>query len=507
MSSTTSSPLEIARAHLKPVVADFEPFFGLNLKRNPIPDLEAKLIAADKIMANYIAALTQQEEHPPALKFWQFLHDVMRLLAEDAQDERWNYWLPLFPLGRTYFASHKLPQKGENVLLLPKLVNRPSSPAPSQTSSRRIALYQVTPPPPEERPGHTRHSSEKARALSPDTSLVLASKKRALVISSDPSSEEEPSIPKKAKSTRPSKSGKPTTVGGSPGVLTWSARLKTPTVKKVHCFHCVLIPQSSPGFPLIKEAPIKTEPHNKAKRGRPAKKTATLPSPEVLETPAAPTTWLQACNHCRENGVFTTCTPRQIGQACVYCHTGHLGGCDFLITPAKREAARSAALPLALGSYEHLLSLHTQRRISTNFWLILRSLAHAHKQSASATHEAFMTTLAHTVQADGPGVMMCLSEEYSESELAPFLASSLPLSSISYLAPPPTSLLQALYEVSNAPPPPLHAAAPTPMPSQPLIATLNEAPPDPSPDYFSEFPDPVIKDPEDELEESQDAEA
>ncbi|PFH44729.1 hypothetical protein AMATHDRAFT_11038 [Amanita thiersii Skay4041] len=317
MSSTTLSPLEIAHTHLKPVVADFEPFFGLNLKRNPIPDLEAKFIVANKIMANYIAALAQQEEHPPALKFQQFLCDVMRLLAEDAQDERWNYWLPPFPLGRTYFASHELPRKGENVLLLPKLKVVPLlSPAPSEASSRHIALYQVTPPPPEERPGHTRCLSEKARALSPNTSLVLASKKRALVISSNPSSEEEPTIPKKAKSMRSSKSGEPTTVGGSPGILTRSARLKTPTVKK-----------SSPGFPLIKEAPIKTKPHNKAKHGCPAKKTVTLPSPEVLEMLAAPTTWLQACNHCRENGVFTTCTPHQIGQA-------------------------EAALPLALGSYE-----------------------------------------------------------------------------------------------------------------------------------------------------------
>ncbi|PFH44580.1 hypothetical protein AMATHDRAFT_11454 [Amanita thiersii Skay4041] len=290
MSSTTSSPLEIARAHLKPVVADFELFFGLNLKQNPIPDLEAKLIAANEIMANYIAALAQQEEHPPALKFRQFLHDVTWLLAEDAQDERWNYWLPPFPLGRTYFASHKLPRKGENVLLLPKLKVVPlPSPAPSEASPRRVSLYQVTPPPPEEHPGRTRRSSGKARALSPNTSLVLASKKRALVISSDPSSEEEPSIPKKAKSTRPSKSGEPTTVGGSPGVLTQSARLKTPTVKKVHRFHCVLIPQSSPGFPLIKEAPIKTEPHNKAKHGHPPKTPSAHPSPNIPVVPAMST--------------------------------------------------------------------------------------------------------------------------------------------------------------------------------------------------------------------------
>ncbi|PFH44629.1 hypothetical protein AMATHDRAFT_11321, partial [Amanita thiersii Skay4041] len=420
-----------------PVVADFEPFFGLNLKRNPIPDLEAKFIAADEIMANYVATLAQQEEHPPVLKFWHFLRDVSRFLADDALDERWNYWLPPFPLGRAYFASPPIPS--------------------AKTSAKR--------------------SHDLTLESSSDDGINEGTNDQA---EEEEDEDNEVSPPKKTRRVlAPSASG-------PPEISTSSSSVKTPLVKKE--------PTSKPALPA------------KPKRGCLLKTPSAHPSPNIPGVPAMSTPWLQACNRCRENGVASSCTPRQNGQACLYCYNEHLGGCDFLILPAKREAARSAALPLAIGSYEHLLSLKTRSQSSADFWVIARSLAQAHQRITSADHEAFMTTLAHTVKADGPGVMERLGVNYSVRELTRYSQQPPPLSAAEYIAPLSPSLASAAQNIAGSPPPIPQVGAFALLPSQPAIATLEEAPPDPSPDYFSDFPDPVIEDPEDELEDAQGAE-
>ncbi|PFH44741.1 hypothetical protein AMATHDRAFT_51881 [Amanita thiersii Skay4041] len=117
-----------------------------------------------------------------------------------------------------------------------------------------------------------------------------------------------------------------------------------------------------------------------------------------------------------------------------------------------------------------------------------------------------MTTLAHTVQADSPGVMACLGVNYSACKLAPYSQQPPPLSAAEYTMPLSPSLVSAAQAIAGSLPPIPQAGASTVLPSPPAIATLDEAPPDPSLDYFSDFPDPPIEDPEDELDGSQGAE-